>query len=102
MSHEGLPPEVMLELQRNYLAGFDQYFVTLDQCLEEKNWGSFKEVCHKLVGSGQTYDFSKVTTIARALEAHIEKAHPIQETELTAGVKLLKKIIDDYKLALHF
>ncbi len=67
-----LPRELKLELQRDYIATFDQKLLDLQIALRANDGaGDFDrllELFHKLAGSGTTYEMPEITRVAREAE----------------------------------
>ncbi len=63
-----LPPELKDELQREYVAGFDQKLKELLDALKLGDRAALENLFHKLAGSGLTYEMEKISVISRKAE----------------------------------
>jgi HPt (histidine-containing phosphotransfer) domain-containing protein len=89
-----LPPEVMAELQAEYVKNFSEKIAAINDGVQKRDWLAVMEVFHKMAGSGATYKMPEVSTLARAIELHIKrKGNPDIDTFNTAW-DIFKKVLD--------
>jgi len=70
---QGLPPDVLLNLQAEYVSSLEEKARQLLDAFQTKNMESLKGLLHKLAGSGKTYSFAELSQLAREAEIDMEK-----------------------------
>ncbi|MDZ4678189.1 MAG: Hpt domain-containing protein [Oligoflexia bacterium] len=95
---KALPPDILAELQVEYIKGFPQKITDIDEALMNKQWPTLIELLHKLVGSGATYQMPEITDHAREAETYLEKNPSPDLNKITALVKSLTAILKNHIL----
>lgn len=93
-----LPPEILAELQQEYIQTFDEKKQSLEMALKSHNMKQLTEVIHKLAGSGTTYNMPEITRSARIVETYLLKTKKPDMRLLRQAIDLLKEIFDSRKL----
>lgn len=88
--------EIMAELQKEYLASFDEKFRLLKKCFQDQDWNGLELEYHKLKGTGATYGVPEVTDLCRIMESICQKTGSLNNEQLNSSILLLSKIKDKY------
>lgn len=94
---KGLPPELLRELQGEYIKTFDEKIHDLSHSLECADFDSLESQFHKLAGSGTTYGMPEISKLSRGMENYLKES-PKKEFEVVSqAIEILKGIFADRK-----
>ena len=100
-----LPPEVLKELQQEYISSFADKEKAIENALTARDWKSLLQHFHKLAGSGATYSMPEITELCRTVENYLLQTPQPSEKVLVDSISVLKKIFasrksgESYKLS---
>ena len=90
-----LPSDLKNELQKEYVATFDQKIFELDHAFQAKDVESLKNIFHKLAGSGETYEMDEMSNIAKLGQKLLKDSFP--EDKVKKAIDALKNIFKERK-----
>lgn len=88
---------LMAELREEYLNGFPEKYLRLQDCFAKQDWYSIELEYHKLKGTGTTYGVPEVTELCEVLERLCRNNKSIDKNVLDLSIELLKKIKQKYQ-----
>jgi HPt (histidine-containing phosphotransfer) domain-containing protein len=92
-----LPPEVLKQLQEEYLESFPDLLKLMRAALEKSDWKTIEQQFHKFAGSGSTYGLPLITEIARDIESYVIK-NVIPQPQLIAElIAKFEQTIENYR-----
>lgn len=89
----GLPPELLAELQKEYIKTFPEKAAILTSSIEKQDFDSVQNQLHKMAGSGATYGMPEITKVCRTLENYLQDSPDKSFRHLASGVELVKRIL---------
>jgi HPt (histidine-containing phosphotransfer) domain-containing protein len=92
-----LPPEVLLDLQKEYLSGFPDKINEVWRALRR---GDFKTICHyfhKFAGSGSTYEMPEISASAKNLEMYLVTAPNPDFVRVENDLRQFEKVVGTYQ-----
>jgi HPt (histidine-containing phosphotransfer) domain-containing protein len=92
-----LPPEVLRELQEEYLASFPELLNIVKEAVGKSDWKSVESYFHKFAGSGSTYGLPLITEIARDLETYIIKTAVPNTHTILETITKFEKVLENYR-----
>jgi HPt (histidine-containing phosphotransfer) domain-containing protein len=93
----GLPPEILRELQEEYLKSFNELLPELKVAVDTSHWKIVENQFHKFAGSGTTYGLPLVTELARDLEHYIIKTAVPNRQVVLEAIEKFEKVVENYK-----
>jgi HPt (histidine-containing phosphotransfer) domain-containing protein len=92
-----LPPEVLKEMQKEYIESFTDLIKEMKNALADSQWKEIEEHFHRFAGSGTTYGMPQVTKFSRAIEHYlINHPHPPKHV-MSEGLHIFEKMIEGYR-----
>jgi HPt (histidine-containing phosphotransfer) domain-containing protein len=92
-----LPPEILAELQKDYLDSFADSIKEMREKVKTLDWASIRFHFHKFAGSGGTYGLHDITEVGRAVENYIDNTPTVSGKVIEDAILLFEKIIECHK-----
>ena len=92
-----LPPEVLKELQEEYLASFSELLALVKIAVVKSDWKAIEAQFHKFAGSGSTYGLPLITDVARDIKNYIIKNVIPNQDHLNEALAKFEKVVENYK-----
>ena len=88
---------LIVELQKEYLAGFKEKFYRILGFHKKKDWYALELEYHNLKGTGTTYGIPEVTELSEQMEKLCRRNTEMRKELLEMSIKLMEKIADRYR-----
>jgi HPt (histidine-containing phosphotransfer) domain-containing protein len=87
-----LPPEVLAEIQKEYIDGFSEKIAIIKNCLSKKDWNGLAVLVHKIAGSGKTYQMPELSLLSRSLEDRLNHIQQLDDLSAACAHKLIEAL----------